>query len=54
MTSSLDAPGRPGGRWSTSEDGVSFRDLNGNGELDPYEDPRVPIEDRGSPTCSRA
>jgi beta-glucosidase len=29
-----------------SGDGVSFRDLNGNGELDPYEDPRRPIEDR--------
>jgi beta-glucosidase len=27
-------------------DGVSFRDLNDNGELDPYEDPRLPIEDR--------
>jgi beta-glucosidase len=25
---------------------VSFRDLNGNGELDAYEDPRLPIEDR--------
>ena len=27
-------------------DGVSFRDLNDNGELDPYEDPRRAIEDR--------
>ena len=27
-------------------DGTSFRDLNGNGELDPYEDPRVPVEAR--------
>ncbi|HEX7306512.1 glycoside hydrolase family 3 protein [Lentzea sp.] len=30
----------------TSEDGVEFRDLNGNGVLDPYEDPRVPVADR--------
>ena len=27
-------------------DGTSFRDLNGNGELDPYEDSRLPVEDR--------
>lgn len=27
-------------------DNSSFRDLNKNGVLDPYEDPRVPIEDR--------
>ena len=53
MTSSLDAPGRPGGRWSTSEDGLPFRDLNGNGELDPYEDPRVPIEDRVADLLAR-
>ena len=53
MTSSLDAPGRPGGRWSTSEDGVPFRDLNGNGELDPYEDPRLPIEDRVADLLAR-
>ncbi len=29
-----------------SHDGISFRDLNKNGELDPYEDPRRPIEER--------
>ena len=29
-----------------TEDGFSFRDLNGNAELDPYEDPRRPIEER--------
>lgn len=29
-----------------SEDGVPFRDLNGNGRLDPYEDPRRPVEER--------
>lgn len=29
-----------------TEDGFAFRDLNGNGHLDPYEDPRRPIEER--------
>ena len=29
-----------------TEDGVSFRDLNKNGRLDPYEDRRRPIEER--------
>ncbi len=28
------------------EDGVMYRDLNKNGKLDPYEDPRLPIEVR--------
>src|SRR3954447_12765283 len=28
------------------QDGISFRDLNGNGRLDPYEDPRLPVEER--------
>jgi beta-glucosidase len=27
-------------------DGRRVRDLNGNGELDPYEDPRLPVEER--------
>ena len=27
-------------------DGRRVRDLNGNGQLDPYEDPRVPVEER--------
>jgi len=27
-------------------DGAAFRDLNGNGRLDPYEDPALPIEER--------
>ena len=31
---------------STSEEGVAFRDLNGNGRMDPYEDPRRPVEER--------
>ncbi|QTE29622.1 glycoside hydrolase family 3 protein [Pengzhenrongella sicca] len=30
----------------TAPDGTVFRDLNGNGTLDPYEDPRVPVADR--------
>jgi len=29
-----------------TEGGVTYRDLNKNGRLDPYEDPRLPIEDR--------
>jgi beta-glucosidase len=29
-----------------TQDGVTFRDLNKNGKLDPYEDPRRPIEER--------
>jgi len=29
-----------------TEDGITFRDLNKNGKLDPYEDPRHPIEER--------
>ncbi len=27
-------------------DGVSFRDLNRNGRLDPFEDPRLPVDER--------
>ena len=30
----------------TDEDGMAYRDLNGNGRLDIYEDPRQPIEAR--------
>ncbi len=29
-----------------TQDGITFRDLNKNGMLDPYEDPRRPIEER--------
>src|SRR5919202_4349088 len=29
-----------------TEDGVTFRDLNKNGRLDPYEDPRRPVAER--------
>ncbi len=37
-----------GGRsvHSRSDQGHAYRDLNGNGKLDPYEDARVPIGDR--------
>lgn len=31
---------------ATDTDGLRFRDLNGNGALDPYEDPRLPVSDR--------
>ena len=30
----------------TAPDGTVFRDLNGNGVLDPYEDPRLPVAAR--------
>ncbi len=29
-----------------SQNGITFRDLNKNGRLDPYEDPRQPVEER--------
>ncbi len=29
-----------------TQDGLTFRDLNKNGRLDPYEDPRRPVEER--------
>lgn len=34
------------GNAPNSESGFGFRDLNKNGRLDPYEDPRRPIEER--------
>src|SRR4051812_2608109 len=44
------AGGRPRRTMSRSravaEDGVEYRDLNGNGRLDPYEDPRLSPEER--------
>ena len=36
-----------------TEKGVTFRDLNKNGRLDPYEDPRLPIEERIADLLSR-
>ncbi len=38
-------PAREGGARLT-EDGITFRDLNKNGKLDVYEDPRRPIDER--------
>jgi len=35
-----------GGVWAVTDDGVRYRDLNGNGEMDPYEDPRLDVEAR--------
>lgn len=29
-----------------TQDGIEYRDLNKNGRMDPYEDPRVPVEER--------
>ena len=47
VTSLPDAKGsRPEHAGAWTADGTSFRDLNGNGELDPYEDPRLPVEER--------
>ena len=37
-------PVRP--ELTTTEDGVTYRDLNGNGRMDPYEDPRLPVAER--------
>src|SRR4051812_2053474 len=31
---------------AVTEDGVEYRDLNGNGKLDPYEDPRLTPQER--------
>jgi beta-glucosidase len=36
-----------------TEDGFAFRDLNGNGRLDPYEDGRLPVEERVEDLLSR-
>ena len=35
-----------GSCWRATSDGLPYRDLNGNGELDPYEDPRLQVEER--------
>lgn len=46
MATLPDARGKTGRSRRVAADGTSFRDLNGNGELDPYEDPRLPVEAR--------
>ena len=30
----------------TSPEGVEYRDLNGNGQMDPFEDPRRTVDER--------
>jgi beta-glucosidase len=35
-----------GSCWRATSDGLVYRDLNGNGALDPYEDPRLQVEER--------
>ncbi len=32
--------------WATTDEGVRYRDLNGNGVMDPFEDPRLDVEAR--------
>ena len=39
--------------FSSTEDGVQYRDLNGNGVLDPYEDPRLDAATRASDLLAR-
>ena len=38
---------------TTAPDRVAFRDLNGNGRMDPYEDPRLSAEERTEDLLSR-
>ena len=35
------------------KDGYAFKDLNGSGELEPYKDWRLPIEERAKDLASR-
>lgn len=35
-----------GAVFATTDDGVPYRDLNGNGVIDPFEDPRLPVDER--------
>jgi beta-glucosidase len=44
---------RRGGCWRTTDDGLAYRDLNGNGALDAYEDPRLSVEDRVADLIAR-
>lgn len=37
----------------TTAGGVEYRDLNGNGRMDPFEDPRLPVADRVADLLSR-
>ncbi|MFE2325709.1 glycoside hydrolase family 3 protein [Streptomyces sp. NPDC059385] len=40
-------------RILTAPDGTSFRDLNGNGVMEPYEDPRLPAAERARDLLGR-
>jgi len=42
-----------GAAWAVTGDGVRYRDLNGNGQMDPYEDPRLDVEARVEDLLSR-
>ena len=35
-----------GSAFATTADGVRYRDLDGNGVMDPFEDPRLPVHER--------
>ncbi|WP_432483030.1 glycoside hydrolase family 3 protein [Kineococcus esterisolvens] len=39
--------------YSTNPDGTRYRDLNGNGTMDPYENPDLPVADRVRDLLSR-
>ncbi|MFJ6677625.1 glycoside hydrolase family 3 protein [Microbacterium sp. NPDC091382] len=39
--------------FSTAPDGTRYRDLNRNGVMDPYEDPRLPVAERVADLVSR-
>jgi len=43
----------PGNYEGRTQDGLKFRDLNKNGSLDPYEDWRLPVEQRVADLVSR-
>ncbi|MEU8820594.1 glycoside hydrolase family 3 N-terminal domain-containing protein [Actinoplanes sp. NPDC048796] len=40
-------------RFSTTADGVRYRDLNGNGVMDPYENPLLPARERAADLLGR-
>ena len=53
MTTAKDVTARRGGCWRSTDDGFDYRDLNGNGALDPYEDLRLPVEERVADLIAR-
>ncbi|WP_159501427.1 glycoside hydrolase family 3 protein [Microbacterium sp. 18062] len=44
---------RRGRAFAVTPDGIEYRDLNRNGVMDPYEDPRRPVEDRVADLMAR-